>query len=114
MSLIITTITPNGSLVSFSNDSLDAGNVKSFRDEIAKVTESSSMILLDMSQLSFVDSSGLGALLSCLRAMNSKDGSLRLFGITKPVMALFELVRMHRLFSIYSSQDDALNDTGVA
>jgi anti-sigma B factor antagonist len=49
-------------------------------------------------------------MLSCLRNMNSKNGQLRLFGMTKPVMALFELVRMHRIFSILDSREEALED----
>jgi anti-sigma B factor antagonist len=67
-------------------------------------------VVLDMSALNFVDSSGLGALLSCLRAMNGKNGQLRLYGMTKPVRALFELVRMHRIFTIYNSREEALED----
>jgi anti-sigma B factor antagonist len=61
-----------------------------------------------MTALGFVDSSGLGALLSCLRTMNNKSGQLRLFGMAKPVQALFELVRMHRIFSIHNNRDEAL------
>jgi anti-sigma B factor antagonist len=110
MNLVITSVSPKSTLISFSNESLDAGNAKAFRDEIAPVLETADTLFLDMSRLSFVDSSGLGSLLSCLRTMNAKEGSMRLFGITKPVMALFELVRMHRLFSIYLTKEDAEQD----
>jgi anti-sigma B factor antagonist len=40
--------------------------------------------------------------------MNNKSGQLRLFGMAKPVQALFELVRMHRIFSIHNNRDEAL------
>jgi anti-sigma B factor antagonist len=40
--------------------------------------------------------------------MNNKDGQLKLFAMSKPVQALFELVRMHRIFAIYNSRDDAV------
>ncbi len=40
--------------------------------------------------------------------MNSKQGELKLFSLSKPVQALFELVRMHRIFSIYNSREDAI------
>jgi anti-sigma B factor antagonist len=39
--------------------------------------------------------------------MNAKEGDLRLFGMRKPVQAMFELVRMHRLFAIYDTEDEA-------
>lgn len=96
-------------VVGFAVDNLDASNVKPFKQAIEPVLESHHLVLLDMSALKFVDSSGLGALLSCLRVMTNKDGELRLFAMTKPVRALFELVRMHRVFGIYESEQDALS-----
>jgi anti-sigma B factor antagonist len=110
MNLLTTSVAPATTLIAFSQDSLDAGNVGAFRESIAPAILTSDTLLLDMSKLSFVDSSGLGALLSCLRSMNGKNGKLKLFGITKPVMALFELVRMHRLFSIYDTLEECTGE----
>ena len=100
-------------VVSFTQSNLDASSAKAFRDAMQAVTAANDNVLLDMSALSFIDSSGLGALLSCLRSMNAKNGQLRLFGMTKPVLALFELVRMHRIFLIYNSREEALQDAGA-
>lgn len=97
-----------GAIVSIGSDSLDAGNVKAFKDALHPVLDANSAVLVDMSSLSFVDSSGLGALLSCLRTMNNKNGQLKLFAMAKPVQALFELVRMHRIFAIYNNRQEAL------
>jgi anti-sigma B factor antagonist len=105
---------PKTAIVSFPTDHLDAGNVKEFRAAIQALAESHDTLVLDMQKLTFVDSSGLGALLSCLRAMNGKRGQLLLFGMAKPVRALFELVRMHRIFSIYNSEDEALGELRAA
>ena len=110
MKLVVTEPSAATAVVSFPVQNLDASNVKAFRDAIQAVTGSCKVVVLDMSALNFVDSSGLGALLSCLRAMNGKSGQLRLFGMTKPVKALFELVRMHRIFPIYNSREEALED----
>ena len=110
MKLEFTECAKNAIIVGLPMENLDAGNVKAFRDEIQTVVNQHDTLLIDMSPLNFVDSSGLGALLSCLRAMNSKNGQLRLFGMTKPVKALFELVRMHRIFAIYASREEALEE----
>jgi anti-sigma B factor antagonist len=99
---------PGTAIVGFPVDNLDAGNVKDFRAAIQAVADTHDIVVLDMQRLNFVDSSGLGALLSCLRTMKGKKGQLLLCGMTKPVRALFELVRMHRIFSIYNSQEEAL------
>ena len=50
----------------------------------------------------------LGAFLSCLRQLNTKGGELKLCGMSKSVYQTFELVRMHRIFDIYSCKDEAV------
>ena len=101
-------------VVSFPVTSLDAGNVKEFRAAITAAAGSHATLVLDMSRLTFVDSSGLGALLSCLRMMKARNGQLLLVGMTRPVRALFELVRMHRIFAIYNLLDEALDEAKAA
>jgi len=95
-------------IVTLQSESLDAGNSKGFKEKLLPVLEEHDAVLIDMGSLNFVDSSGLGALLSCLRTMNNKDGQLKLYAMSKPVQALFELVRMHRIFTIYNSRDEAV------
>lgn len=95
-------------IVAFTRDSLDASNAKVFRDNIRPVLEEHDRILLDLEALQFVDSSGLGAMLSCLRTMHEKGGNLALCGMSKPVRTLFELVRMYRIFDIYATRTEAL------
>lgn len=105
---------PGTAIVAFPTDHLDAGNVKEFRAAIQSVTDANDTVVLDMQRLTFVDSSGLGALLSCLRTMNGKRGQLLLFGMAKPVRALFELVRMHRIFTICNTEAEALGEVHAA
>ena len=90
-------------------EQLDAGNAKEFKRDIAPLLEPCSRVVFDLRELRFVDSSGLGAILSCLRQLNARGGDLKLCAMTRPVRALFELVRMHRIFDIYGTRDDALN-----
>lgn len=97
-----------GAIIIVQSENLDAGNVKTFKEALHPQLECHPNVLLDMSRLTFIDSSGLGALLSCLRTMNGKKGQLKLFAMAKPVQALFELVRMHRIFSIYNTREEAL------
>lgn len=95
-------------VVCFTQDSLDASNTKAFREQIQPVLMAHPSVLLDLSALQFVDSSGLGALLSCLRTMSDRKGTLALCNMTKPVRTLFELVRMFRIFDIYASRYEAV------
>lgn len=89
---------------------IDAANTRDFRSAIEPLLAAYSTVVLDLADVEFIDSSGLGALLSCLRTMNSKQGELRLCSLRTPVQALFELVRMHRLFAIYENRAAALEN----
>ncbi|MCP3018488.1 STAS domain-containing protein [Cupriavidus basilensis] len=95
-------------LIRIDEEHLDAGNVKAFKEAIAPLLERSDRIVFDMSQLKFVDSSGLGALIACLRQTHKGKGDFKLCEMPRPVCALFELMRMHRVFSIHDTREDAL------
>ena len=95
-------------VIEFQGDNLDASNVRDFKTSMAPLQQAHHRIVMDMSQMKFVDSSGLGALISCLRETNARKGDFRLCALTPSVNALFELMRMHRVFSIHPSQDLAV------
>ena len=90
-------------------DELDASNAPEFKRDIAPVLQANTKLVLDFSRLRFVDSSGLGAMLSCLRQLSAKNGDLKLCGLTKQVRAAFELVRMHRIFDISGTREEAVH-----
>jgi anti-sigma B factor antagonist len=96
-------------VVGFTRDSLDASSSKVFKEDMKPVIDQYKRILLDLEDLQFVDSSGLGAMLSCLRAVHSNGGQMALCGMSKPVRTLFELVRMHRIFEIYPNRGEAIS-----
>jgi len=99
----------NGTLViELLIKSLDARTNKDFRWEIEKKLESQRQVVFDLTSLTFIDSSGLGTLLSCLRQVTASGGDLKLCALTPQVRAVFQLVRMHRLFDIYNTRDEAV------
>jgi anti-sigma B factor antagonist len=87
---------------------LDAENVTSFKHNISPMLEQYTKLVLDMSHLHFVDSSGCGAILSCVRHMTAKGGELKITGLQQQVRTLFEIIRMHRIIDIHDSRDDAV------
>src|SRR5215470_2250540 len=89
-------------------DSLDASNAQEFKRAVAPIVAERRQLVFDLSRLQFIDSSGLGAILSCLRQLHATGGDLKLCGMTKPVRVLFELVRMHRIFDIHNTREDAV------
>jgi len=100
--------TNNIAVVGIPGEDLDAQNAKAFKKAVTPLLEENLNFIFDLSELNFVDSSGLGAILSSLRHVNNTGRDLKLCGLSTPVRALFELVRMHRIFDIYNDRDEAL------
>lgn len=98
----------NTLVIELKEDNLDASNVREFKDAVQALIHEQTQVVLDMTAVKFVDSSGLGALISCLRLLNTRRGDFKLCAMSKPVRALFELMRMHRVFNIYDARDDAV------
>jgi anti-sigma B factor antagonist len=88
---------------------LDASNYQEFKRDVDPVLAANRKVLLDISQLRFVDSSGLGAILWCLRKLAGSGGDLKLYcDKCKPVRMFFELVRMNRIIDIYNTREEAV------
>ncbi len=98
----------NVAVVTVCSEAIDASNAKEFKEGMIPLLEKHSQVVFDMSHLRFVDSTGLGALLSCLRELHKSNGDLRLFGMTKQVRVLFEVVNMHKVFEIFNTVEEAV------
>ena len=80
---------------------LGAANSNSFRDQVsAALSDTQKIIEIDLSQTMFVDSCGLGALISLHKTTCSRNGMVRLLNPTPPVQQILELTRMHKIFEI--------------
>jgi anti-sigma B factor antagonist len=83
---------------------LGAANSNSFRDEVrGALGERQRNIQIDLSETNFVDSCGLGALISLHKTTCNRNGTVRLLNPTPPVQQILELTRMHRIFEIVNN-----------
>ncbi|GAB6140445.1 STAS domain-containing protein [Methylosoma difficile] len=105
----MTTINLNGVLIlAIAESRLDAKLAVTFRETLEKlIDEGQHAIVLDMTKIIFIDSSGLGAIVSCLKKLGPK-GKLVLFGINAPVASMFKLTRMDKVFTICQNQEESL------
>lgn len=99
----------NATVLRIKEKRLDAHNSPEFKERILKLLESGHIhLLIDMSEVRFVDSSGLGVLLSGFKNAASLKGGLTLTGLQSQVKSMFELTRLHRVFKIYPTLEEAL------
>ncbi len=96
-------------IIRFEEESnLDAGNSMEFKKAIATPLEQNEEVIIDLGNVGFMDSSGIGALVAITRDFSKKGGELRLIAITPAVQTVFEVTRLYRFFEIYDSEEEAL------
>jgi anti-sigma B factor antagonist len=79
-----------------------------FKAHLAEyVSKGNSSIVLDLAAVTFIDSSGLGALVSSLKSI-SKQGNLVISGAHGSVAGMFKLTRMDKVFRMFGSTDEAV------
>ncbi len=100
----------NGSTVLHIKEKrLDAHNSPELNEQILKLLNSGeNKLVIDLGEVYFVDSSGLGVLLSGFKNAASHDGSFVLTGLQNQVRSMFELTRLHRVFTISPTLKEAL------
>jgi anti-sigma B factor antagonist len=82
---------------------LTAGTAPEIKNQLRKDFTAGLMnIDIDCADLNFVDSSGLGALISMQKLANENGGKLRLLSPQASVLQMLELTRLHRVFEIVS------------
>jgi anti-sigma B factor antagonist len=110
MQLSVETIkSPSIAVVSVLSDEFEASNTEEFKRQMTPVIQTHKNAILDLSRVKFVDSSGCGAILSCLKALSSNGGDLKLCQVVAPnVRKTFELIRLHKVCEIYPTRAAAI------
>ncbi|MDJ1172973.1 STAS domain-containing protein [Roseofilum capinflatum] len=86
---------------------LDSTKASQFREEVNTLVQSGAdLILIDLKEVTFIDSSGLGALVAALKTVRSAGGKLFICSINEQVRMLFELTSMDRVFEVYNSREE--------
>jgi anti-sigma B factor antagonist len=90
-------------------DRLDANNSEELKVELRRFFENGTKdLILDLKEVLFIDSSGLGVLVSGYKNASILHGTLKLSNLQSQVKSMFELTRLHRVFDIFTTVDDAL------
>lgn len=100
---------PEATLLELGEERLDAHNSGDLKNEMLSLFEDGkNQLVIDLKEVRFIDSSGLGALVSGYKNASARSGNLKLCALQPQVKSMFELTRLHRVFEIYPSADDAL------
>jgi anti-anti-sigma factor len=88
---------------------LELSTVLEFRGRLNNLlSRGQNHIIINLSQLSFIDSSGLTALVTGARSFREQGGVLLISNVSPSIAYTFEITMMEEILSIYSSQEEAL------
>ncbi|MGV6848248.1 MAG: STAS domain-containing protein [Marinibacterium sp.] len=105
---LVTSDTATARIVTVQAERIDAAAAIRFKDDMRGATAGApSRVILDLSQVDFIDSSGLGAIVAAMKQLDATT-RLDLAGLTPTVDKVFRLTRMDTIFTLYQSLDDAL------
>jgi anti-sigma B factor antagonist len=99
-----------GVLVIEVDGQLIVGNRQELKQKVLDALEAGDRkFLIDFTRTGYIDSSGLGVLVSLSKKIRDEGGDLRLAGLNEDLKTLFELTKLDTLFAISDSAQDALS-----
>ncbi len=97
-------------LIEVKEERLDAHNSGELKTQMLNLFEEGrNNLVVDLREVRFVDSSGLGALVSGFKNASARNGNLKLSSLQPQVKSMFELTRLHRVFEIFPTSEEALS-----
>ena len=82
------------------------------RKTILDCLDSSQNTLVDLSDVSYIDSSGVASLVEGYQTAKKKDLKFALLGVSVPAMSVLELARLDKVFPIYADIEECLSSDG--
>ncbi|MBZ4642627.1 MAG: anti-sigma-factor antagonist [Deferribacteraceae bacterium] len=88
---------------------IDAANSPELKDMISDtVSKGIFKIVIDMSKTNFIDSSGLGALVSKISICKNNNGDVRLVVLSDRVLEILEITHLNKILKLYKTVDEAI------
>lgn len=99
-------------IVTVGAERIDAAIAIQFKEDMRKETATDARrVILDLSGVGFIDSSGLGAIVAAMKQLGA-NRQMDLAGLTPAVDKVFRLTRMDTVFNLFPTLDDAVTRTG--
>ncbi len=96
-------------IVSFDLDNINALVTDDIREEIGKIFETgNSKVIIDLSGVKYIDSSGFGSFLSILKTARNNYGILKFTNPQPSVMEIFRTLHLNTVFEIFDNIEDCL------
>lgn len=99
----------NGVSILDINGEIDLYNAPEIKEIInSLIAEQKTNVIINLEKVSYIDSSGIGALISSLSNLKKYQGGLKIINVFASVRKVFELTKLTSFFEIYDSEDEAI------
>ncbi len=113
MDLSLTTRTEGKATVVAVGGEIDVYTAPQLRERVVELVAAGSYdLVLDLSGVEFLDSTGLGVLVGALNRVRAHDGSLVLVLTAERILKVFEITGLRKVFPIYPTVDEAISSVG--
>ncbi len=111
MDLSLTERTKEGIVIIDAKGAIVAGDgADRLRDRLKALAEAGTPnAVLNLAQVDYIDSSGLGALVMSYSTLKKKDGSLKLLNLTRRNVELLVLTKLETVFEVFDDEQNAVN-----
>ena len=87
---------------------VDAESSPQLKKDFQSMLNSTAQVVINMQGVEYIDSTGLGALVACLKYAVELKGNVKLSSLQSKPRLVFEITRAHKIFDIYDSLDEAI------
>ena len=115
MNLSITTrsLRPEVRLVDLEGE-VDVYSSTQLKQDLAQIiNEGAKYIVLNLSRVEYLDSTGLGLLIGALKRLRENEGDLVIVSPNSRIMRVFEITGLYKVFNIYASEAEAFEKEGI-
>ncbi len=89
---------------------VDMSNYKEFQDSLDRSIEGTKKVVLDLEELTYLNSMGLGTIVKVYSSLKKQRIELRLCSLRKEINKLFSITKLDSLIKIYKDLEEAMND----
>jgi anti-sigma B factor antagonist len=101
-------IKKDGASIVVLKGDVDLESSPAAREVLLKSVEGAGMVLVDLSSVTYIDSSGVASLVEALQAAKRNGGRFALVAASDPTRRVLELARLDKVFTMYTSVDEGL------
>ncbi len=106
----LTSVRDGSNVVVGAGERIDGTNAREFQSALdAAIEETDRVVVLDLSDLSYISSAGLRAILMTARSLRRQEGTLAVCSLTDSVREVFEISGFNQIIPVHSSKEEAIS-----